>query len=138
MVFLFFLDDEVAADSEVDDGGGDVAHVDGIVDQSADFSGSELIGRLLVGGDGAKARIAAAGPPPPEHEEERGDWDEEGPVAAEIEEEAGERRGFADGALVEGNGKGEPLMHGQRLIGMDVDTGAGDFDGSFVAGGAVG
>src|SRR5579883_2161997 len=116
MVFLFFLDDEVAADSEVDDGGGDVAHVDGIVDQSADFSGSELIGRLVLGGDGAKARIAAAGPPPPEH------GDEEGPVAAEIEEEAGERRGFADGALVEGNGKGEPLMHGQWLIGMDGDN----------------
>ena len=34
-----FFDDEIAADGKVDDGGGDVAHVDGVVDEGADFAG---------------------------------------------------------------------------------------------------
>src|SRR6202035_2096773 len=89
LVFLSFLDDEEAADGEVDDGGGDVAHVHGIVDQGAYFAGSQIVGRLILRGDGTEARVAAAGPPPPEHQEEGGDREEERPVAAQIEGQAG-------------------------------------------------
>src|SRR5215469_14120736 len=37
------LDDDVAADGKIDDGGGDVAHVGGVVNKCADFAGSELL-----------------------------------------------------------------------------------------------
>ncbi len=69
-VMLMLLDDKIAADGEVNDGGSDVAHVGGIVDERAGFAGSELIGRLVLRGDGTKARIAAGGPPQIEHDGE--------------------------------------------------------------------
>src|ERR1700681_1784118 len=85
LVFLPFFNDEVAADGEVDDGGGDVAHVHGIVDERAYFAGSQVVRGLILRGDGAEAGVAAAGPPPPKHDEEGGDREKERPVAAQVE-----------------------------------------------------
>ena len=39
-VVLMLLDEQVAAHGEIDDGGGDVAHVGGVVDERAGFTGS--------------------------------------------------------------------------------------------------
>ena len=85
VIFLLFLNDEIAADREVDDGSGNVFHIDGIVDQSADLAGSELIGRLILRGNRTEARIAAACPPPPEHQGEDKEGNYERPVAAKIQ-----------------------------------------------------
>src|SRR5213082_3076294 len=70
-VVLMFFDDQIATDSEIDDGSGDVAHVGGIVDEGAGFARSELIRRLILRGDGAKAWIAAARPPQIKHNDKR-------------------------------------------------------------------
>ena len=136
-VFLFFFDGEVAADGEIDDGGSDVAHVDGIIHERADFAGSEFVRRLVLCGDGTQAGIAAAGPPPPEHQEESDDREKERPIAAEIEEEDGEGGGFADGAFVEGDSDGEAFMHGKRAAGLHVHAGADDFNCGIGARGAI-
>ena len=137
VVFLLLLDDEIAADGEVDDGGGDVPHVDGIVDQRADFAGSEFVGRFVLRSNGAKARIAAARPPQPEHQGEGDEGKNERPVAAKIKEEYARGSGLADGAFVERDGDGEAFVHGQGAGGADVDASAGDFGGGIAAVGAV-
>ena len=62
-IFLMFFDDDEAADGEVDNGSGDVPHIGGIVDEGANLAGSESIGWLVLRGDRAKTRIAAARPP---------------------------------------------------------------------------
>src|SRR5213078_820788 len=90
-VVLMFFDDQIATDSEIDDGGGDVAHVGGIVDEGAGFAGSELIRRLILRGDGAKAWIAAARPPQIKHNDKRKERQSQWPVAAE------EKAGFVKG-----------------------------------------
>src|SRR5208283_299245 len=123
---------------KINDGGGDVPHVHGIIDQSADFARSELIGRLVLRGDGAKARVAALCPPQPEHQNEGDDGNEERPIALEIEKESVGARGFADGAFVEGDGEGEPLVNTKGSGGVDVHAGADDFGGGVAAGGAEG
>src|SRR4029077_3786085 len=46
--FLFDLD--VAAHGEIDDGAGNVAGVDGVVDQSSGFGGTNAFGRLILRG----------------------------------------------------------------------------------------
>src|SRR5208283_4053632 len=138
VILLFFLDGEVATDREVNDGGSDVAHVHGVVDEGADFGGGQVVGRFVLRGDGAEARVAAAGPPPPEHEEKGDDGNEERPVAAEDARKDGKSSGFAHRAFVEGDGDGEAFVEGEGGAGLHVHAAAGDFDFRFMAGGAVG
>ena len=129
MILLCFFDDEVAADGEVDDGGSDVAHVDRVVDEGADFGRREIVRRLILRGDGAETRVAAVSPPPPEHREEGDDRDEERPVAAQQAKDAGKGRGFADGAFVESDGDGKAFVDRQRIAGLYIHAGTRDFHG---------
>ena len=62
-IFLMLFDDHVAANGEVDDGSGDVAHVDGVIDEGANFAWSELDRAARIVRRWTKARIAAACPP---------------------------------------------------------------------------
>src|SRR5215470_14640149 len=104
VVLRKLLNDDVAANREIDNGRGDVAHVGGVIDQSADFARSKLVRRLILCSDGAEARIAAFGPPQPEHQDKNDDGYDEWPVAAEKKNEAIGRGRFVNSALVERDG----------------------------------
>ena len=83
MILGLLLDHDEAADREIDDRGGNVAHIHGVINQRADFAGRQLVRRLVLRGDGSKTRIAAAPPPQAEHEEESKYGNCEGPIAPE-------------------------------------------------------
>src|SRR5262249_18344826 len=68
---LMLFDDNVAAYGEINDGSGDVAHVGGVIHERAGLAWSELIGRLVLWGDGTKPRIAAIRPPQIKHDGKR-------------------------------------------------------------------
>jgi len=138
MIFLFFLDDDVATDGQVNDGGSDIAHVHGVVDQGTHFAGRELVGRFILCSDGAQARVAAACPPPPEHKYEDENGKDKRPIAAEIEEEEGEGGGLADGALIECGGEREAFVNVERSGGLHVDAGAFDSGAGGGTGGTKG
>ena len=115
-VVLMLLDDQVAAHGKIDDGGGDVAHVGGVIDERAGFAGSELIRRLVLRGDGTKTRIAAAGPPQIKHDDESGQRQTQRPIAAE--EKAGfvDRRRLMDETFVESHGDGQSFVIAERVV----------------------
>src|SRR5207245_9630546 len=61
VLFLFFFDQEEAAHRQIHQGRRDVAHGRLVVHESAGFTGRQLLGRRVLSGDGAQARVAAAG-----------------------------------------------------------------------------
>ena len=85
LVVFGLLDDVIAFHREINDGGGDIAHVRGIIDERADFAGRELIGRLVLHRDRLAARISAARPPQPEHDAKRKEGQNQNPIAAQVE-----------------------------------------------------
>src|SRR5215471_8235556 len=128
-----FLDDQIAANSEVDNGGGNVAHIDGIVDECADFTGGELFWGLILRGDGTKCGITAASPPPPKHDRENQDRDDERPVATQVEKEQIDARRFSQRAFVASDRNGKTFTCCQRGIGLNIDATADDIDGGILS-----
>src|ERR1700752_1496626 len=83
MVFLPLFDNQVSTHGEIYDGSGDVAHVDGIVDQCAPFAGGEFIRWFVLCRDRPKPGITATSPPPPKHQRKRDDRKQKGPVTSQ-------------------------------------------------------
>src|SRR5262249_24411096 len=126
VVFLLFLDREVAADGKIDDRGADVTHVGGIVDESADLAGAGVVGRPVLRCDGAEGRGAAPRPTKIKHDDKDAHGDDQRGVAAYRAENFFCGSGFVNEAFVERYGDGEAFVIAQRVDGVDFDTVAED------------
>src|ERR1700675_4459845 len=121
MTFVRLFDGEVSLDGEVNEGGGDIAHGGFVVHQRAALAGSELVGRLVLHGDGVAFGIAAAGPPEPEHHEERHDGDEERPITAQEKHNPGGGARRVHETLVPADHGGEALVKCEGASGLNLD-----------------
>jgi hypothetical protein len=127
---LGLFDLEIALHGEIDDGGGDVAGLDGVGDERAALGGAHAGGRLIHGGDGhAGAGIASLVPPHGEHDDEREQRQKDDGVAAQEPRQAGEEAGRSEDALGDEDVDGEAAAHGQGVGGFNrylraVDGGA--------------
>ena len=108
---LVLLDLDVAADGQVDHGGGDVPHVRSVVDERADLGRREALGWLVLGRDGQACRITSASAPELEHEDKAHDGQEEDPIGPKKTAHLLGHRGSRDDARIPGQGDGHPLPH---------------------------
>src|SRR5262249_23745995 len=106
VAFLFFLNYEIAANREIHNRRGNVAHVGGFVDQSTDLPRRQLVWRLVLRGNRTKAGITAPRPPQIEHQSENSEGNEEDRITAERTEKLFGGRRLMDEAFVESDGNG--------------------------------
>src|ERR1700683_2065539 len=110
MALVPLLDRHVALHGQIDQRRGDVAHWRFVVDPCAALAGCELIGRLVLHGDGLALGSASARPPQPEHDEENDNGNQQRYVAAKELNESGSAARRVDESLVEANPGGKPFV----------------------------
>src|SRR5258708_21785629 len=137
-IFLVLFNGDVAADRQVHDGRGDVAHIGRVIHKGANFPGRELIWWLVLCGDRAEVRVAAVRPPQVEHHHKRDDGNTQRPIAAQDLGESARGSRFVNEALVEGDSDRQSFVQMQRLASVNFDAVSGDFDVGILGAGAVG
>ena len=110
MALVSLLDCHVALHGQIDQRRGDVAHGRFVVHQRAALAGCELIGRLVLDGDGLALGPAPTRPPQPEHHEENDNGNQQRYVAAkELNESRGAARRVNE-SLVKPDHGGKPFV----------------------------
>src|ERR1700688_1219773 len=126
----FFFDLNVAAHGEIDDGAGDVAGMDGVVDQSSGFGGTNAFGRLVLRSDGdAGIGIASHGIPEGKHHGQGQQRQKHDGIAAEKPSQLRDRGRRFEDSLRDINVNGNAAVHGKRVGGFEKNVGAFDFGG---------
>src|SRR6202795_538310 len=128
----FFFDLNVAAHGQIDDGAGNVAGMDGVVDQSSGFGGTNALGRLVLRGYGnTRIGIASHGIPEGKHHGQGQQREEHNGITAEKPSQPREGGRRFEHSLRDINVDSDAPAHGKWVSGFEKNVGAFNFGGRF-------